>query len=557
MKLNIKQISSMEKIRELSDIQSCISSARVLKGERFSYQLVLAADLVGAVEIAVDSPLKDYIRIYSVQNAVMDYPRHPAHAACSDYITTEPGLMPDILVPMEEQQYRLWMYGAGFRVIWVEVCVPENWASGASDVTVVITAPISAENKEESVYRSTLSLMVEDATLPKQNLIYTQWFYADCIQTAHGCLMYSERHWELIDAYMKMARELGINMLMMPVISPALDTEVGWERPNSQLLKIVKEEETYRFDFSDVKRWIDLCKKHGFTYYEISHLFSQGGAAFSPNIYAEENGEEKRIFGWDIPSDDARYSDFLKQMIPALVAFLKGEGIEKQCYFHFSDEPCEEHLSTYQWIHDLIAPMLEGCRTFDALSDYAFYAHGLVENPVCSTHAIVPFLEKETPDLWAYNCCAQGVKLGNRFLSMPSYRNRILGLQLYKFGIKGFLHWGYNFYYSRRSLYPINPYTTTSADKAFQSGDAFSVYPGKNGPIKSIRAEVFFEGLQDISVCRKLEEFIGHDAVVAMIEDGAGMELTFEDFPRNAEFIPQLMEEMKEKIGHFASASLE
>ena len=103
-----------------------------------------------------------------------------------------------------------------------------------------------------------------------------------------------------------------------------------------------------------------------------------------------------------------------------------------------------------------------------------------------------------------------------------------------------------------RSLYPINPYTTTSADKAFQSGDAFSVYPGKNGPIKSIRAEVFFEGLQDISVCRKLEEFIGHDAVVEMIENAAGMCLTFEDFPRNAEFIPNLMERMKEKIASFA-----
>ena len=34
----------------------------------------------------------------------------------------------------------------------------------------------------------------------------------------------------------------------------------------------------YRFDFSELKRWIDLCKKCGIEYYEMSHLFSQWGA---------------------------------------------------------------------------------------------------------------------------------------------------------------------------------------------------------------------------------------------------------------------------------------
>ena len=551
MNIIVKQISSLEKIRKMSDIQKEIYAARVLRGERFSYQVVVTSDCVGAAELSVESPLKEFITIYSVQDAVLDYPRHPSHSACDGYLATEPGLMPDILVPIEDKNGMLWL-NAGFRTIWIEVAVPEDFAPGTYEISLVLRAKVTAENKEERAFSSAFTLTIEKETLPKQELIFTQWFYADCIATVHGAEMYSERHWGLIDNYMKMAKEIGINMLLMPVISPALDTKVGHVRPNSQLLGIVKNGENYTFDFTLLRRWIALCRKHGFTYYEISHLFSQGGAAYSPNIYGTENGEQKTLFGWNIPSDDPRYTAFLKQMIPALVSFLKEEGIAENCYFHFSDEPTEQHLSTYRRIHDLISPMLEGCKTMDALSHYDFYQHGLVENPVCSTDAIIPFIEKETPNLWAYNCCAQGVRLGNRYISMPSYRNRILGLQLYKYNIKGFLHWGYNFYYSRLSLYPINPYLTTSADKAFQSGDAFSVYPGESGAVKSLRAEVFFEGLQDISVCRKLESYIGQEAVVKMIEDAAGMELTFEAYPQNAEFIPNLMEQMKQKIAVLA-----
>ena len=181
----------------------------------------------------------------------------------------------------------------------------------------------------------------------------------------------------------------------------------------------------------------------------------------------------------------------------------------------------------------------------DALSDVDFYREGLIENPVCANDAMMPFLQCGAENLWAYYCCAQGEGVGNRFLAMPSYRNRILGLQMYKFGIKGFLHWGYNFYFSVLSRYPINPYTTTSADGAFPSGDPFSVYPGKDGPIPSLRAKVFYEALQDIRVCWALEAKIGRAAVIRLIDSEAGMDVTFTDYPRNSRFIPALMEKMK------------
>ena len=109
----------------------------------------------------------------------------------------------------------------------------------------------------------------------------------------------------------------------------------------------------------------------------------------------------------------------------------------------------------------------------------------------------------------AHGCYDLEKKVGNRFLAMPSYRNRILGLQLYKFDIEGFLQWGYNFYYAQLSRGLINPYLTTSSEKAFPAGDPFSVYPVKDGAAPSLRAVIFKEALNDVEVCRKLEQYIG------------------------------------------------
>ena len=62
---------------------------------------------------------------------------------------------------------------------------------------------------------------------------------------------------------------------------------------------------------------------------------------------------------------------------------------------------------------------------------------------------------------------------------------------------------------------------------------------------------MFQEALQDIKRCHKLETFIGRDAVVEMIDRKAGMEITFSEYPRNIQFIPDLMEKMNRIIERY------
>ena len=67
----------------------------------------------------------------------------------------------------------------------------------------------------------------------------------------------------------------------------------------------------------------------------------------------------------------------------------------------------------------------------DALSDFDFYQKGVCRHPVVASNHVTPFLEGNVSNLWVYYCCGQGYQVSNRFFSMPSARNRIIGTQFY------------------------------------------------------------------------------------------------------------------------------
>ena len=97
-----------------------------------------------------------------------------------------------------------------------------------------------------------------------------------------------------------------------------------------------------------------------------------------------------------------------------------------------------------------------------------------------------------------------------------------------------FIHWALNFYNSQLSKRPINPFFETDADGGFPGGDTFSVYPGVDGPIPSMRIIVFNEALQDLRALKLLEKYIGRKETVRLLENITG-EIIFKNCVRNVE----------------------
>ena len=133
-------------------------------------------------------------------------------------------------------------------------------------------------------------------------------------------------------------------------------------------------------------------------------------------------------------------------------------------------------------------------------------------------------------------------------MAMESWRTRILGALIYKYDIKGFLHWGFNFYNSMISYYLINPYVTTSADGSLPSGDPFLVYPAKDGAYPSIRGKVTYEAIGDINLLRTLEEYVGRDEVIKLIDEIAGFDIKFNSYPIDSEYLLKLRRAVTEKL---------
>ena len=193
----------------------------------------------------------------------------------------------------------------------------------------------------------------------------------------------------------------------------------------------------------------------------------------------------------------------------------------------------------------IIADLLEGYHLMDALSSYEFYSTGAVGTPVPANNHITPFLENHVPDLWTYYCCGQSIDVSNRFVSMPGARTRVLGEQLYKYDIKGFLQWGFNFWYSQGSLHPVNPFTDTTGDYFVPAGDTLSVYPGQDGKaLYSLHAVQFYEALQDMRALELLGEKIGRDAVNSIIDEDCAEPLGFFRYPHDEDYILKLREKV-------------
>lgn len=519
----------------------------VFKNEPFSFQAAYSATeningnfiALNARVICGDEDDKDSVKLFEVAYVPSEMPTYPNPS--DNYLRTTPGLYPDPLMPITDDT-ELRAIPGRWRSVWAEFTPDENTAPGKHSFEIVFE-----DNDKNIVGRMTQTVTVIDALLPKQELIRTEWFHTDCLCSEYNVEAMSSDYWTVVENYARTAAKRGINTLLTPIFTPPLDTEVGKERPTVQLIDVTYKNGKYTFNFSNLIKWMDMCRRVGIEYLEISHLFTQWGAKYTPKIVAHtENGTE-RIFGWDVEAVSDKYREFIGALMPQLTELLKAQWGQDKVFFHVSDEPSLEHLENYKAAKGVIEPYLDGFKIMDALSDYEFYKTGAVNNPIPSNNHIEPFLKNNVENLWTYYCCSQHKDVSNRFMSMPSARCRVIGAQMFKYNIEGFLQWGYNFWYSQFSKRQINPYCVTDAGLAFPSGDAFTVYPGKDyQPIESLRLLVMDAAMHDMRAMQLLESLTSHEFVVSLIEEES--QITFADYPHSAEWLLGMRERINREI---------
>ena len=550
--IQTKIVSSMEKCFADSDIGTfaTLTHLSALKNERVSFQLLYTDDTNDAT---LPYRSTNYgLQIEGVPQEVVSVRRVdcvPVTIAClaegadDNYLRTSPGLYPDLLSPLQYGGVSVMRHQ--LQSVWIELDLNERLPAGEHTVTVKLTS------NGETQAQNTLTITVINALLPPQEMIFTQWFHADCLANYYNVPVWGEEHWRIVESFAATAVKNGINMLLTPVHTPPLDTAVGGERTTTQLVDVALDDGEYSFNFDKLDRWIEMCNRVGIRYFEIAHLFTQWGAGHAPKIMATVNGEYQRIFGWETDAASEEYVRYLRAFLSAFLSHMKARGDDKRCYFHISDEPSKSQQESYRAAKASVADLLLGYPIMDALSNFEYYQNGLVEMPIPCTSHIEPFIEAGVPDLWTYYCCVQGIDVSNRFIAMPLWRTRSIGLQLYKYNIVGFLHWGYNFYNNMHSRDAINPYLDTCAGYAFPAGDASSVYPAQDGSaLASVRILSFYEALQDVRALRLAEALCGRERVIEEIEHIFGEEIRFDRCAKSAKPLLEIREKINEMIAN-------
>jgi hypothetical protein len=506
---------ALAKVHPVRDPRPAATGTRfqAFLGEPASFQLAYRPPMEptfrspSPLQVRVEGAAADLVSVSSVDLVPCSFVALPGHD--DGYEFDEPGLYPDVLRPIPDGAVPV-RFGS-WAALWFDVRTTDPSRAGLHELTVVVSAPDGAE-----LYRTPVTVEITGIELPPLDIVSSHWMHLDALADHYGLEVFSEEHWAVVERFMASAAEMGATSLLAPVWTPPLDTAVGTYRTVVQLIDITTAEDGYRFGFDRLRRWLELCRRTGITGVEVAHLFTQWGARATPAIVVDG----KRAFGWDVPATDPRYRSLMEALLPALQSVLDEEWDRERVVFHISDEPSgQDGLASYLAAKAVVADLLKGWTVVDALSEHSFYTSGAVELPVVATNHVEPFLAERPDTLWVYYCVSQDRDVANRFIGMPSARNRAIGHQLFAADVDGFLHWGFNFYYTWHALRRINPFEDTSAGGAFPSGDPFIVYPGPDRtPWPSLRHRVFAQAMWDHRALQAVRDTHGEEAAHRIVD---------------------------------------
>ncbi|MBQ9336610.1 MAG: DUF4091 domain-containing protein [Lentisphaeria bacterium] len=557
MRFEFRFVSALEKVFCRPDFRPefplpadpcALPCLHVARGEMAACQLMMKCD--ENIQLTFRAELPDGVScaVREVGYVPCDIPSRPGNP---DAASALPGLYPDPLLPVADAM-RL-TFG-NWHAVYLTFRVSGNCAPGEYEIPVHIDMvqpdgcpwPLPFDLHETARIR----LAVHRTVLAPQKIICTNWFHCDCLARYYGVDLWSGPFWRIAENYWRDMTAHGRTMLYTPLWTPPLDTAIGHERPTTQLLKVRFRDGKFSFDFSVLDAFIEHARKCGIGRFEMSHMFTQWGAAATPKIVVEtENGEEK-MFGWHVPSDSPAYRDFLSALLPGLCRFLREKGLSGKVYFHISDEPSEKNLAVYRAASELVHKYLPSDEfpVMDALSKAEFARKKLLEIPVPTVSHYAEFEEEPLRERWFYYSGDIPGYPGASF-GLPSRRNRIIGVLFYLYRIDGFLHWGHNFWFGQYSLdRDLDPWRCTTAGRAFCGGGSFNVYPGKDGcPVDSLHYEVFTLALQDLRLFQTLEAQIGRDAVVELIHEGLDHRIVLNRFPASAGWLERLHDRLLQK----------
>ena len=366
--------------------------------------------------------------------------------------------------------------------LWLTVRVPQDAPAGRYDGSFRL---ITASGADEVP----VTLQVFDFEVPDQRHIpVTNWFTPGRIARQYHVEPWSEAHWELLGRYADNMREHRQNVCLTPL----------------SLIDITqKPDGTFAFDFARFDRWIELFEtRGGMDFFEGGHVAGRDGGWETTRIKFNDitvtltDGTSKALPGEQV----------IRPLMSALQAHLEQKGLLDRFWIHIADEPIDKCLASWEEKSRIVHEAAPKIKRIDAIEAPEF--HGTLEIWVPRLDHLHDWYERyksaqkeQGAELWFYTCLFPNQTYPNRLVDYSLLKTRILHWMNWHFDAPGYLHWGLNYWTD-------DPFASTESGR-LPPGDAFIIYPGKDGPLNSIRWEAMRDGLEDYEYLYLLAERTG------------------------------------------------
>ncbi len=373
------------------------------------------------------------------------------------------------------------------RAVWATIHVPKDARPGLYHSAVVV------RHGGREIGRSDFDLRVAAAEVPSERTLrVTNWFRVDDRHSRQfwDAPQFSEKWWSLVA---NLARVMA-DYRQSVVLTPTLD-----------LVELLPGDDT-RFGFDRFDRWVETFQRAGaIGSIEGEHLVGRAGGYDEPLVVPVLLREGEKVRKLELPFDDPRIQPFLGAFLPALNRHLDEKGWKAAYLQHVLDEPHGEEPAAYARVAALVRKHLPGVPTIDAID-----AHDVPDALREASDVWVPQLgrfddqlallaerQRAGHEVWFYTCLFPRGRYMNRLMDYPLLKTRLLHWLDYRYGLTGFLHWGWNFWGPEptRNTQPVIDLNQT----LLPSGDAFVVYPDRArlSVLPSIRLEAMRAGIED------------------------------------------------------------
>lgn len=415
----------------------------------------------------------------------------PLKTPPKDRVRKPPADFPDPLLERPEVDVK----GGDAQPIWVTLKVPLDSAPGTYRGQATVSGVGGGEAESVVV---PLTINVYPAKVERTRLWVTNWFQRDR-GFAPMPAYYTPEFWQLLRAY---ARDMAAHRQTVARTVPLELAEYSFDDQGRMSI-----------DWSHMDQWVQTFIDEGVIGRIEGQQFGWRGekweSPFVVSTYAPKVGRatEVRV---DPTSPEAER--FYSQFLPALQRHVVEKGWIDIWMQHVADEPVPANIASYRQIAGLVKKYAPRLRRIEAI---------LTKEAIGSVEVLVPLSsdlhhdydtykarQAAGDELWFYTCVNPQGEYANRFHENPLIKVRLIPWTAYRFGVTGYLHWGYNFW----NNLPDNERVRTLAYGTGRSdvvpGDAWVVYPKLDGlgVIDSLRWEAQRDGCNDHELLSQLGE---------------------------------------------------